>query len=557
MAELPSAAETSIGALAACNAERDVHKLSCKFGLTLPVQICQLELLFGEKIPVLPLSSWAQFLMSKHLWFSLSGLEMPDLERAQAQWSLFWDNFRNIRPNHHVFCKTVEELSRTAAIIIHGDEGRSKKKTAILIISAHSALGRGTSLQGSSAKEYAHQSLNALGNTLCTRWLLAALPRHMYDDERSPNLQMLLQALVEDLNSLFEQGFKGLDGMTYYFATIHVIGDWPWLQKAFDFQRSFSNISKHATANTVSRGICHVCLADQPNVPFEDFDSEEPKWRSTCNLTWPFASLPALYQLPYDPDDWMSLPGQDLFHGWHLGAGKVFLASSLVLLSEQYPGKSIDARFSSMAKEFFEWCAETGEHPYIRKLTREMLSWTSSTDYPTGTWSKGSTTLCLLRWFLHACKQRSNTIPTESILRPCYTAAQNINKFLSKLYRQQVWIPSDQGLIIAAHGLKFLKYNGICAKAAHAANRSLFLYMPNLHRLHHIVFDLKDQSSRSHQALSPLLFCCQVEEDYIGKPSRVSRRCSPQQLMLRTIQRSLEASYNHYVEAGLLIPDKS
>ena len=285
--ELPAASETSIGALAACsenNAERALHALSAKFKLTLPVEICPLMGVHDEMIPYLPLSSWARAIMSKNLWFSLSGLDAPDAERSAAQWTLFWDNFRQLHPSHPVCSRSREDLSRTAAIILHGDEGRSRKKTAILILAAHSALGRGTGLQGSEAKEFAHQRLNYAGNTLCTRWLLAALPRYMYEDERGPNLQIVLRTLVEDMNGLLNAGIKGLDGKTYYMAVVHCIGDWPWLAKAFEFQRSFSNSAKQPSSKTAARGICHVCLADQANLPWEDFDSEEPRWRATCNL---------------------------------------------------------------------------------------------------------------------------------------------------------------------------------------------------------------------------------------------------------------------------------
>ena len=53
----------------------------------------------------------------------------------------------------------------------------------------------------------------------------------------------------------------------------------------------------------------------------------------------------------------MSFPGQDLFHGFHVGAGKVFMASALALFSSFFPGRSYDARFEAMVATFFSWCA--------------------------------------------------------------------------------------------------------------------------------------------------------------------------------------------------------
>ena len=192
-------------------------------------------------------------------------------------------------------------------------------------------------------------------------------------------------------------------------------------------------------------------------------------------------------------------------------------------------------------------CADNKVDPYIRKLTRETINWKQTTGFPSGGWSKGSTTLSLLRWFLAARRQRSDTIPEDSLLRLCFKAALNINLFFSKPYRHQVWIKREAALEIAKHGFQFLHYNAELAEGCFRENLALFMHMPNLHRLHHIFFELHDGASRSDYAMSPLVIACQMEEDFIGRPSRLSRR-------QRTIRRALEASYAEYVRAGLIIP---
>ena len=55
----------------------------------------------------------------------------------------------------------------------------------------------------------------------------------MYDDARTGNFQKVLEYLVEDMRSLFYDGITSRDGATYFFAVIHVMGDWPFLAKAF------------------------------------------------------------------------------------------------------------------------------------------------------------------------------------------------------------------------------------------------------------------------------------------------------------------------------------
>ena len=107
------------------------------------------------------------------------------------------------------------------------------EKTAIMILSAHSALGKGSRLPAEDKSDYDKQCLNYTGHTWASRWLLAVLPRKMYDDARTGNFQKVLEYLVEDMRSLFYDGITSRDGTTYFFAVIHVMGDWPFLAKAF------------------------------------------------------------------------------------------------------------------------------------------------------------------------------------------------------------------------------------------------------------------------------------------------------------------------------------
>ena len=106
---------------------------------------------------------------------------------------------------------------------------------------------------------------------------------------------------------------------------------------------------------------------------------------------------------------------------------------------------------------------------------------------------------------------------------------------------------------IAQHGFDFLKFNTECAYRAHQEGKALFLFMLNLHRLHHIFFDVRDQGNRAEFTLSPLVHSCQIEEDDIGRPSRITRRTAARTVMIRTIERSLEASYAQMVQCGMLI----
>lgn len=294
--------------------------------------------------------------MSKNLWFTLSGLDEPDDRRCRAQWSLFWTQLRKIMPQHPIFRRADAgevDLSRVAGLLLHGDEGRTKKKGAIMILSTHSILGKGSSHCAST--EYAKQDLNFCGHTWATRWLHAVLPKEYYDKElgNQDAFDRILQHFADDANAIYENGVMSLNQQKHWVVVMGCMGDWPFLTKAFHLTRTFGHVAKAASSKAIPKGICHVCLADRPGYPWEDFESSCPRWRQTIGLESPFAQDPVLLQLPHCSAQPTSFIGQDLFHGFHLGCGKVFASSTIVLLHELFEGSSIPDRFEQMSAHFF------------------------------------------------------------------------------------------------------------------------------------------------------------------------------------------------------------
>ena len=558
--EVPEAMGSSIRIMAGCgekNSERDAHRVARRCRVTLPIMITEV-MIHGWQVPLILLSAWLTFLLGRNLLHTLSGLPHPDLARSHATWKCFWSRYQKLYPNHDVFRRAAKgelDLSRTVGLVLHGDEGRTKKKSAILVLSCHSILGYGSHATDPQPEPYCKQYLNMTGHTLSTRWVLGCLPKTYYDGEDGDNFfQEYLNVFVEDMLRVYEKGIKAATGEVYHFVILNVIGDWPWFVKAFSLIRNFANCSKQETSRAPSKGICHVCKADMMNYPFEDFTSASPAWRATINEERAYSGSPSLLRLPKDPTDESAFLGQDIFHGWHLGAAKQFLASCLVLLQEIFPGRSIPSRFEVMSADFFSWCKRHKLNPLIRRITRETVGWPSAADYPCASWNKGSTSTCVLRWFLSACARHAHLIEERSILQYACMAAREINLFLSKSYKEAVWVSRLKGLEICRHGFRFLRLLGHCARLSYDSGRPLFLMTPNVHRIHHLFYLIWDHAQVSEWTLNICVFCCQIEEDYIGRPSRTSRRVAPQQVIRRTLERVLAASYAKFVEAGFLIP---
>ena len=323
--------------------------------------------------------------------------------------------------------------------------------------------------------------------------------------------------------------------------------------------RSFWNVSKKAGGGRGGKGICHQCMADTGNYAWENFEDEVPPWVDSIPIsTSPFGRPPALLRLEHSRNDPSTFFSWDLFHGWHLGTSKVFLGSciAIAILSDIFEG-TMDQRFAAVNEHFKAFCVQNKLKPHLRKITKEKLSCPATTQYPTGVWSKGSTATCLMSWFRSLCDANPKVVVADPLFHLVYHAAVSMDECLRGLYSWELWIPPEEGLALANKGLQFLRLNGRAAVLAHQQSRKVLKHMPNLHRLHHIMWELKCQGAANKYCANPLFLSCQTDEDFIGRPSRVSRRVSARLTIQRTLQRSLIVGLEHYVKAGLIVPDSA
>lgn len=559
--EVPSAAQSSVASLAACrenNSERDTGRVAKRFGLKLPIPLSKVQL-GSDEIPFLKMSDWATFILQAHLWHRLCGLTDRDQQRCCDIWQSFWTRYRKIEPNHPIYKRPDHDLSRTCALLLHGDEGRPLRKSALMVISTHSILGFGlsTSKHEKKSKRLA-QKLNYEQPTWTTRFLLSVLPKSYYSEEDDASLdsdhfQDLMDAICIDLRNLYDNGIETKDGR-FYFCVVKVMGDWPFIQKCGSLSRTFMNISKAASSRAPPKGICHLCCADMTGVEWENFHIRPPTWVPTVNTLSAFLTLPKVLQLPMEESFRENFFCFDLFHAWHLGAGKTFLASCLAVLaiSSAYQG-SVESRLEKLNAEYIQWKKATGFTCQLRRINRAKLGWSATTVFPAGTWSKGSTTTCLMRFFLAMCQKHGEHVNGDLLLRFAFGAAKQMDCFLHGLYSWELWIPSNAAKEIAVSGANFLKLHGKAVQIAHSQGQLFFLLMPNFHRIDHLVWDMETQAAKSNFVLNPLYCATQSDEDFIGRPSRLSRRVSPRLTIQRTLERSLVAAYAQYVEVGALV----
>ena len=98
----------------------------------------------------------------------------------------------------------------------------------------------------------------------------------------------------------------------------------------------------------------------------------------------------------------------------------------------------------------------------------------------------------------------------------------------------------------ALQGLEFLNCYGKLSALAYQRKMRRYALIPKLHYFHHLMIDLLESSRSNTWTLSPMVYSVQLQEDYIGRPSRISRRVSPKCHSLRTIQRVLLAMFAEF-----------
>ena len=540
------------------NSERDLQSLtSKKYLLTIPISLTTLPKSKGVRYTgdfhAISLRHWIQFLINFGCWHVVCGLAKKDEKRERDILREFWRIYKLWKPDHEIW-GVVEskqiDLSRTAPLILHGDEGRGYKKSGFLVCCYHSYLGRGTNLANESRtkRPYLSMRLNYSGNSWSHRFVSAVLPK-MFKDERA--FDDIMSFICSDSLDLINNGVMDTSGRKFHAAVLQFAGDWQFLVKCGKLGRSYANCEKRPRAeNAFPRGICHYCKAGQRDIPFEDFSSGA-LWRRTQFQSDddPFLVRPKALSLPHEPRAEPRFFVFDLFHCYHLGLGKTFLGSVLALMSERMDGSNIDDRMGNLTNLYLQFCQDNFSTPFILVISKDTIQWPDKGSYPNGNWSKGHVTTTLTKfvtWFLTS----HNDIDGDALLVKCREAAVAINDAMHALYANDVWLPKLLANDIGMKGRQFLvKYQELATMCYHS-RRALFMYMPKAHACDHTFSEL--EGCVAPFAMNPLAHSVQVDEDMVGRVSRVSRRVHPTQVIKRVLERALQASFAAFVDAGYI-----
>ena len=535
------------------NSERDVHRVTKKQKTTLDVPISHVTI-EDVKVPWISPRDWLIWIIRKGLWPRLAGAPLHQHAVAGEIWSNFWTEYEKICPDFELFSLPDIDRSKTAAFMIHGDEGRTLKRHGLMVTSIQSCLGLGFDTKHLRRRDDGrwHMKVNYKGHSFTHRFVTSTMPKTVYESNPA-FFHKMMDKLALSLRSLLLEGVVDpLTGDTLRVAIIAVKGDAPYLAKMGKFYRSYNTTVKRGSAQSVPKGVCHRCLAGTPGFLAEEIATNLPKWLQTQGIRVPWLSTPSVIQhLVHSRADPSTFFQTDIWHVVHLGFGRSWIASVVHLLLHVINQPNLDAKWSFLTEDYRTWCRRNKKQMHISAITPYLMSYGDKTG-TMGQFHKGALTTNLMLWLAEIIGKLP--CDTRRLLPECQEATCCMNNLFECLIRADAFLSKEECIYVSAKGLRFLQVYSKMARAQFQEGCPWnFPLYPKLHAYHETILQVQHDGQRVGMAINPLMFSCQVDEDTVGRTSRLSRRVNIRLVMTRTLQRYLMSAHSAFVRAGLLL----
>ena len=457
----------------------------------------------------------------------------------------FWKQYKIWEPEHEVWMHEHFDPETTVPLLVHGDGGRTYRKEELMVVQFQPVLG-----WGSRTSHPVHRpgvaGVNLQKHSFTTRFLYGVLQKAMYKDNDDCFMNFL-DGMMQNLAKLYNEGLDLHGGQRLRFLLLGVKGDLPFLQKSGFLERTFLNIRKAPKQATSKRltGCCHLCLAGTEDYHFEDF-ATAPAWLQTTGPRnpYPWSRIPPFLEyMPHIREDAPSFFRLDIMHLLHLGFGRDFCGSSLVLLLDLYNADSITVALESQTADLKLFLKQTRRQLHFKRLSRDMLGYKNEHSFPTGHWSKALDTPVMFEFVKWLLDQQQGLLQEDQLLRLIYGASHAMGVFMRTVLKAGLWLTKQEAAIAAEAGLFFLQAYGKCARICADRNLCRYNLTPKLHFWHHLCLRLHQGVQKDLLFLqNPLADSNFADEDFVGRIARLSRRVSPRMQSERTIGRYLVAT---------------
>lgn len=556
------------------HAQRNAWRTFRRYGIgwKVPLSVFHFTGSEGEvlEIPYIAPKDILQFLLKQH----------PDILFGEVrsgpgyalQLKEFWAAYQQQHEGHQIFdSESGLDTAYTLPLLVHGDEGRGKRRTNTFILFLETPFGLGEPLSSASSRKRKRRDqsgcappqkhlekfkqgrnveqptwyksvlgmrTNTKGNCFLQRWPLVVVPGVVY--KAHPTLLYEIHKLVGlQLKALYYEGFHGPNGRSFFGSIIGIKGDMKYHTQVGKLTRSYEH-------QGVIRDLpcCHECLGGTPTIPWEDC-SERPIWEASMFTTrpWDDAASPPLLSVPFDRGAPEEIFRKDPFHIGKVGVMRDVIGSILFWCVELgYFGQGdVPTKLQSAHGSFRLYCHSTGQHPSLRSFTKALFMYKSRKSFP---WSntKGSDSVLLLKWIRVSLKGFIQD-PTQDVhlevLELMHSTVSAALSYYNGLYSHGLFLSRPCAVDLYLNGRRFIAGFNLLAQKF-LGQRNLFAVKPKLHMWVHCLVEIRQALERGSFVVSnPLTYNCEGNEDAIGRISRLSRRLDSRGVSSRTLQCSL------------------
>ena len=265
----------------------------------------------------------------------------------------------------------------------------------------------------------------------------------------------------------------------------------------------------------------------------------------------PWTREPSIIKyLMHDRADPASFFKSDIWHVFHLGFGRSWVCSVIQLLLPFLPCSNLEQTWDYLTDHYMRWCRANSKQSHISKVSAYLVSY-GDAGGAMGNWHKGALTTNFCQWIVDLLGTEGRD--PDGLLVKCREATFRVNSLFSMLYKAGAFLGESECAHVAEQGLRFLAVYAELALKMYRANRQyLFPLYPKLHIWHHLVLAVKQSGERNQSAINPTMWGCQMDEDTVGRASRLSRRVNIRRVASRTLERYLVSAYTAFSKAGLL-----
>ena len=316
--------------------------------------------------------------------------------------------------------------------------------------------------------------------------------------------------MTEDLLCL-QDGFE-FQGERWHIVCLGLKGDMPFLRSAGGFTRHWQRAVRKEDEHTNPPGVCWLCLAGtKPGGPFEDFNVDS-LWSKVPTVD-PWVKPPVVLKLFHCPDRPHAYFKPDVWHNYHGGAGKTFIASALAECLLLLPG-SKDDKITCLNEHLVEWAKRPGNRfPHSGPFCQERIGLTSFQVLPEGSWSKFADTHIYHRFVESFLLERRAQFKDDLVLGMVCKAVQEINKCFSLLYSSGLWLDANEAMACGVAGRAWLENYAMLAFTFVSERKLRFPIYVKTHMLDHHFRSLVSKAKTNKWVLNILCESVQADED--------------------------------------------